>query len=254
MIARFAPRALIAVILVAPAGCSDADADAPRGASVVVPSLTTVLIDRSGSRTPSEIAGDRQLLKEIITELGFGERIVVLQVHHAGRSDGARRWMSEMPKPENPAVPTPVDRQSLNRTRSAAALAATELFDSIRPNRTDLIATLFDAADVIRGGGGGSAPSDPRIIVLSDMMQSTRELNMENGDFGAAESFLQERKRQGVMPDLARTCVVVVGGDRSTENGARAFRFWQDYFAAAGAEFRPSNYRYTALGGQGLRC
>lgn len=255
MIARVTSRALVALLLVAPGGCSDADADAPPGAGVAVPSLTTVLIDRSGSRTPSEMAGDRQLLKEIISGLTFGDRLVVLQVHHAGRSDGARRWTSEMPMPANPALPTPVDRQSLERVRSAAALAATALFDSIRPNRTDLIATLFDAADVIRGGGGsGSASTQPRIIVLSDMMQSTQELNMEKGDVGAADKFLTERKRQGVMPDLARTCVVVIGGDRSTTNGTHVFRFWQDYFAAAGAELKPSNYRYTAMGSAGLRC
>jgi hypothetical protein len=232
------------------AGCSSADAGPPNGAGVSVPSLTTVLIDRSGSRTPAEMAGDRQLLKEIIEGLNFGERVVVLQVHHAGRGDGARRWTSAMPMPANPAAPTPVDRQALNRTRSAAALAATALFDSIRPNRTDLIATLFDAADVIRGG----PPSQPRIIVLSDMLQSTPDLNMENGGLGSADAFLRDRKNQGVMPDLAQTCVVVVGGDRSTQTGARVFRFWQDYFAASGARLEPSNYRYTALGAQALRC
>ncbi|MGH7677642.1 MAG: hypothetical protein ACRENU_04180, partial [Gemmatimonadaceae bacterium] len=161
MITRTATLVMVSA-LVTSSGCSDAGADVPRGASVIEPSLTTVLIDRSGSRTPPEMAGDRQLLADIIGGLGFGERIVVLQVHHSGRSDGARRWASEMPKPSNPTNPTPIDRQSLTRTRSAAALAATALFDSVRPNRTDLIATLFDVSDVIRG----SQPSHSRIIML----------------------------------------------------------------------------------------
>jgi hypothetical protein len=236
--------------LVLNTGCSAAGADAPSGASLTVPYLTTVLIDRSGSRKPNEIAGDRQLLKEIIEQLGFGERIVVLQVHHSGRSDGARRWASEMPMPANSFHPTPVDWQALNRTRSAAALAATELFDSLRPNRTDLFATLFDVSDVIRG----SPPSRPRIIMLSDMLQSTPELNMENGGVASMEEWLREKKRQGLLPDLARACVVVIGGDRSTESGARVYRFWQEYFAAAGAEMKSANYRYTAMGASGLRC
>jgi hypothetical protein len=252
MITRLKSRLAVGLVLLGAAGCSDADAEAPNASGLMAPSLTTVLIDRSGSRTPHEIAGDRQLLKEIIEELAFGERIVVLQVHHAGRSDGARRWTSEMPTPVNAAAPTPVDHQSLNRTRSAAALAATELFDSMRPNRTDLIATLFDASDVIRGSQGVHA----RIIMLSDMLQSTPEMDMETGRGGAGstEQWLRDRKRQGLLPDLARVCVVVIGGDRSTENGARAFRFWQDYFSAAGAELKSSNYRYTAMGGRGLRC
>jgi hypothetical protein len=241
---------IVSGALVICTGCSDADANVPSGASLTVPSLTTVLIDRSGSRTPHEMAGDRQLLADIIGELGFGERIVVLQVHHSGRSDGARRWASEMPKPSHPASPTPVERQSLTRTRSAAALAATALFDSARANRTDLIATLFDVSDMIRG----SQPSHPRIIVLSDMLQSTPELNMENGGAASADRWLQEKKRQALLPDLARACVVVVGGDRSTEAGARVFRFWQEYFSAAGAELKPSNYRYTTMGGGGLSC
>ncbi|MGH7638189.1 MAG: hypothetical protein ACREOK_11110 [Gemmatimonadaceae bacterium] len=240
----------VGLLLLAAAGCRDADADAPNATGLMAPLLTTVLIDRSGSRTPNEIAGDRQLLREIIEELGFGERIVVLQVHHAGRSDGARRWMSEMPMPVRQNAPTPVDRQSLTRTRSAAALAATELFDSMRPNRTDLIATLFDASDIIRGSQGARA----RIIMLSDMMQSTPEMDMEKGGVSSIDDWLRERKRQGLLPDLARACVVVIGGDRSTESGVRAFRFWQDYFAAAGAELKSSNYRYTAMGGRRLRC
>ena len=231
-------------------GCASAGADAPSGASLTVPNLTTVLIDRSGSRTPQEIAGDRQLLADIIGAMGFGERIVVLQVHHSGRSDDARRWASEMPTPADPAASTPVDRQSLNRTRSAAALAATELFDSVRPNRTDLFATLFDVSDVIRG----SPPSRPRIIVLSDMLQSTPEMNMENGGIATMDAWLRERKEQGLLPDLERACVVVIGGDRSTERGARVFRFWREYFSAAGAELKPGNYRYTAMGASGLRC
>jgi hypothetical protein len=251
MITRLASCLVVGLAVIAAAGCSDADAEAPNAADLLAPSVTTVLIDRSGSRTPHEIAGDRQLLADIIGELAFGERIVVLQVHHAGRSDGARRWTTEMPTPANAAAPTPVDLQSLNRTRSAAALAATELFDSARPNRTDLVATLFDASDVIRGSRGTHA----RIIMLSDMMQSTPELDMENGrGASAAEEWLRERKRQDLLPDLARACIVVVGGDRSTETGARAFRFWQQYFAAAGAELKSSNYRYSAMGGRGLRC
>jgi hypothetical protein len=242
--------AAMAGVLVLGAGCRDADADAPTMPGVAMPSLTTVLIDRSGSRTPHEIAGDRQLLAEIINELGFGERIVVFQLHHAGRADGARRWASEMPMPANPGGATPVDRQALTRTRSAAALAATQLFDSMRPNRTDLVATLFDAADVIRGSDASRA----RLVLLSDMLQSTRDLNMENGDAAATEKWLRERKEQRLLPELGGACVLVIGGDRSTETGARVFRFWQDYFAAAGAELKPANYRYTALGGRGLRC
>ena len=120
----------------------------------------------------------------------------------------------------------------------------------MRPNRTDLVSTLFDVSDVIRG----SQPSHPRIIMLSDMLQSTPGMNMENGGATSAGEWLRERKRQGMLPDLARACVVVIGGDRSTETGARAFGFWREYFAAAGAELKPSNYRYTAMGGAGLRC
>ena len=249
MITRTTTLAIVSALVIS-TGCSDAKADAPSGAGVIVSSITTVLIDRSGSRTPHEMGADRQLLADIIGELGFGERIVVLQVHQSGRSDGARRWASEMPTPANPAIPTPVDRQALTRTRSAAALAATALFDSIRPNRTDLIATLFDVSDLIRG----SQASHSRIIMLSDMLQSTPGMNMENGGAASANEWLQEKKRQGLLPDLARACVVVVGGDRSTEAGARVFRFWQEYFSAAGAELKPSNYRYTAMGGAGLSC
>jgi hypothetical protein len=224
-------------------GCDNAGADAARPAGAPTPrSLTAIMVDRSASRTPAEMDQDRQLLAGIIRGLDFGDGIVVMEVHHAGRGDGARRWNSEMPVPANASAPTPVDHQALARARSSAELAAGSLFTAKRPGWTDLMATLFDVSDLFRA----SRYQELRVVILSDMFQSTPELNMESAAIPDG-AWIQTRKQHGRLPDLTGACVVVVGADRNSDRGNDVFRFWEQYFREAGSALRPANYLYTAL-------
>ena len=137
MNARFA---LSLILLSGAFGCVSADADTSRdAASAPAASLIAIIVDRSTSRSPSEIEQDRQLVQSIIDTLDFGDRILIQEVHHAGRADNAPRWWTDMPSSSKPGGGTPVDSQSLRRARQAAALAAKEILENGRPNRTDLL-------------------------------------------------------------------------------------------------------------------
>src|SRR5262245_7436415 len=185
-------------------GCDRADADAPRNAGAALPrSLTAIMVDRSASRTPAEMEQDRQLIAGVIRELDFGDGILVMEVHHQGRGDGARRWVSEMPKPVNATAPTPVDHQELARARSSAELAAGALFTATRPGWTDLMASLYDVSDLFRA----SRYQQLRVVILSDMLHSTPELNMESAGVPST-SWIDKRKQEGRLPDLTGACVV----------------------------------------------
>jgi hypothetical protein len=224
-------------------GCDRVGADSPRTPGAPLPrTLTAIMVDRSASRTAAEMDQDRQLLVSIIRELDFGDGVVVMEVHHAGRGDGARRWASEMPVPVNSSAPTPVDQQSLARSRSAAERAVGALFTSTRPGWTDLMATLFDVSDLFRAPKYQHA----RLLILSDMLHSTSELNMESAEVPST-AWIEQRKQEGRLPDLTGACVVVIGADRSSNRGTEVFRFWEQYFRTAGATLQEANYLYTAL-------
>ena len=239
-----------AVLVIAVNGCAHVDANMRGSTSEPRSSLTAILLDRSGSRSQLEINQDRQLLSEVINGLGFGERLLIEEVHREGRKDGAPRWMTEMPVPNDSTVLTAVDNESLRRARSAAVVAVAAVFDSSRPNRTDLMATLFDVGELAR-----QTPSPYwRVLMLSDMLQSTHDVNMEAPDGIPNAGWISEEKRQGFIPDLAGACVVVVGADRSTDHGKRVFTFWRQYFQAAGTDLSTSNYQYLAFHGVALRC
>lgn len=231
-------------------GCVTADADPPTDVPSVGPALTAIVVDRSTSRKPAEIAQDRQLVDSIIERLDFGDRILIQQVHQSGRGDGAPRWWTDMPRPSRPGEPTPVDGQSLKRARKAAALAVDEVFENGRPNRTDLMSNLFDVGDLMASGKFQRS----RVIMLSDMLQSTDEVNMEGRAGIPAVEWIAERKQRRLLPNLTGACVVVIGADRSTSRGEAVFTFWQEYFRAAGTDLVPSNYLYVVFNGKDLRC
>jgi len=232
------------------AGCGQVDANPPHTKPSDVTTLTAVLVDRSTSRTPPEVTQDRRLLASIINQLRFGDRILIQEVHRSGRRDSAGQWMTQMPVAKNPLAPTAVDVETLRRARSAAAVAVTQVFDTVRPNLTDLFSTMFDVQDVKQE----VRLERTRIVVLSDMLQSSGGIDMERAGGIPDTSWLATQKQRGLLPDLAGACVVVIGADRSTPRGKDVFRFWENYFRRTGSHLEASNYTYLLFEGQQLGC
>jgi hypothetical protein len=111
---------------------------------------------------------------------------------------------------------------------------------------TDLIANLFDAADNARGS------SNARLILLSDMLQSTPSLNVEPPHSAPDAGWVDRAKTTRVIPDLNGVCVFAVGGAVSDLHGVRLKEFWERYMAAAGASLK--DYRRTVPDAHVLRC
>jgi hypothetical protein len=239
-------------VLVGVFACGEANTQA-KTHPIRAPSFTAVLVDRSTSRKRSEVTQDQHLVETIINNLEYGDRILILQVHWSGRQDGARQWVTQMPFPRDSTAPTPVDAENLRRNRSAAAVAATQFFDSVRPNQTDLFATFFDVSEVVRERDLHRS----RIVVLSDMLQSSTasgNINMEPPKGVPDSSWLATQEQQGLLPHLDGTCVTVIGADPSTPHGKSVLRFWQQYFRETGSRLEPSNYRYLLFDVQQLGC
>lgn len=250
MRARFALALLAAIGSVIPQGCERAAASTDeKAAPAPSAEMVVVLIDRSMSRTPIQMDADKQLLKGVIQGLGFGDRLILSRVHAVGQADDVKAWASDAPNASSASAPTPVDSVELERWRNSASKAAETVFAARLLPHTDLIASLADDADYIRE----SHRPLTRIVIFSDMLQSTGGTDFESGVI-PSDAWVANRKANGTLPRLPNACVVVVGAETQSPRGAAVRAFWEKFFTAAGARLSENSYRYTATDPTGLRC
>ncbi|HEX7050814.1 MAG TPA: vWA domain-containing protein [Longimicrobiales bacterium] len=226
------------------AGAADTGA-APTAAAT--PRQVIVLLDLSASQTPAMLAESRRFLDGLVERLGFGDRIVLLEVHRAGVREAARRWADTFPRLPDPGHISMRDRTRLEGARDAARSVARAFFDSASAGKalhTDLFATLHIAAEYARDGGGRRTV----LVLLSDMLQSDGNIEMERLRRMPPADWITRQRAAGVLPNLRGACVVVVGADATTRAGTAVRDFWVEYFEAAGARLRRENYRLLAPG------
>jgi hypothetical protein len=218
------------------AGGQDNAAETVNGANQYV-----VGIDISGSRTPSQLQEEQAVVEGLMGRMTFGDRIILVETYRTG-IDSAGQWQDSIPARRFTGALRARERAALEEFHSAAPRVAATFFDAEKSKRvmsTDLFRTLWRAADYAKSANGRRTT----LVLLSDMLQSTDEVNMEHAGGVPSDSWIQSRKAQGRLPDLANVCVFVVGADPSSQAGATVRAFWQKYFEAAGARAPSTNYR-----------
>jgi hypothetical protein len=88
------------------------------------------------------------------------------------------------------------------------------------------------------------------LVILSDMMQDSREYRFER--IRVTDSFtrnvIRQRKRQNLVPDLAEVKVYVAGASAANSKKFRSIeRFWSKYFDASGADYSTHRYGHSLL-------
>lgn len=196
-------------------------------------------IDVSGSRTASGRREARTLLDQLIDRrITNGDQLVLVEMY--GADDGKlRQWSDSVPALRDARKRSPLDDDQLADFRSGAHDIVAAFFDSTRRvANTDVFATLFRAADY-----AGAQRRPTVVLLLSDMENSTSEVNMEREDGVPSRAWIKERKQQGRLPDLAGVCVAVAGASSESRRAARIRDFWVEYLTAAGARLPAPNYR-----------
>jgi hypothetical protein len=162
-------------------------------------------------------------------------------------------WIGEIPAAHSPGRPDGVARKKAEQFRTTAKIIAATYFDStVSPQitSTDLLATIGRAADHARAAAGRRVT----LLLMSDMLNATGELNMERAGGVPNERWATERKTDGRLPELRGVCVAVAGADVSSKRGAQVRRFWQAYFSAAGATMPAANYRNMISSADQIGC
>ncbi len=221
-------------------GCSPPDA-ATSEAPAARGTLYIVGVDVSGSRKPTQLLEGQRLMDGLIDRMTNGDKLVVLQTYQAG-TDASEVWEEAIPPARTPGRPNGADVKKAEQFRRTARLITATFFDSTKTKNvmtTDLLFTIGRAADHARASGGRGTV----LVLMSDMLNATPELNMERKGGVPDERWIAQRKAQNRLPDLRGVCVVVAGADVSSSRGAATRVFWSAYFKAVGAELPASNYR-----------
>lgn len=236
-----------------PVPSADSTAAVPgAAAAAATPVQYVVGIDISASRTPTQLAEGRRLLDGVIDRMTHGDRVVLVETYQAG-TDAARQWTDSIPALRRPPEALPSERRRAAEFRDDAKGTAAAFLDPERAKQirsTDVFGTLARAADYARAARGRRTT----VLLLSDMIQSTPEVNMERAGSVPGAAWIAGRRAQDRLPDLRGVCVVVAGADVRTARGATVREFWRRYFAATGADFQDANYRNMIADAAEVRC
>jgi hypothetical protein len=222
--------------------CGDAQGHGRAKTSDPIPAAQYVVgIDISGSRTPAKLAEAKTLLNDLIGRMSYGDRLVLIETYQGG-TDEAQQFVDSAPLRRRHDREAPSDKQALEDFREDAVATAEAFFDPARSRAiksTDILTTVSRAADYARGGGGRRTT----LILLSDMLNATRELNMERAGGLPGRQWIDSRRALGNLPNLKGVCVFAVGADVRTQRGSQVRDFWSRYFAASGTTLADRAYR-----------
>lgn len=209
----------------------------------------TVLFDVSASRPSAMIAQGEHYVDSIIDEMSYGDRLLILQMYEAGVNEAKTELDLHLRKPSDTVILD--DDKQLQSDRDA--LKETVRFFLNQPKRapvmhTDILTTLSIASEKI------SDDKKNELIILSDMLQSSKEFEFENLKHMPTPNWIEEQKQEGLVRPLYGACVVVVGADPSRHEGVVVRDFWERYFEASGATLTTRNYRTTPPEGNSSLC
>lgn len=241
---------VMAISMVAGCGGDEAPADETSTRQAESPREFVVLLDRSGSVTETEVLDHKRLLSDLVGRLSFGDRLVLLVAHANGVRDGTAPVVAEMPPARNPLHPLSKEQLALQVGKQMAKQSVEAAFSVADVPATDLLASIHTAADQFYSDRGAKRA----IVLMSDMLQCASGVCFERPGTVPTEAWVAQQQKAGTIPDLAGVCVVAIGPDPSTAHGVMVRDFWEVYFEAAGAEFRPELYRHSIPDASAVNC
>lgn len=238
----------LALLIPGLTGCGDADVQdsAQAAASARVPRQLVLVYDRSTSITNGELYLYRQLTNQVIEVLDHGDRIAALEMLQLSLEEPPQRWAQRVPDREFEG--RMMERDAENRERFLKDVRDylgkyTEPGERDNYLGTDILSTLHDVAADVRGYPDHQAT----VILFSDMLQATDEINMEDMIRMPSSDWVGKHAADGRLPDFTGACIVVAGARTDTVEGQAVKAFWQQYFEATGATLLDSNYTYRPV-------
>ena len=207
----------------------------------------TVLLDVSASRASAMVTEGERYVDTVIDRMNYGDRLVILQMYEAGVNEAKTDLDVSLTK--NTYSLALDENEELKTTRNDLKEPVHLFFGRAQTRpvmHTDILTTLSIASEKISEGKRNE------LVILSDMLQSSKEFEFEHLKRMPPPGWIAQRKQQGLVRPLYGACVVAVGADPSTHQGAVVREFWQKYFEASNATLNTRNYRTTPPSGDAL--
>jgi hypothetical protein len=199
-----------------------------------------VLLDVSASRSEDMILQGQQFVHVLIDQMKYGDRLTALEMYERGVNDTKQALDLSISKSED--VTSLEENEHLEGARKGAKDAIDLFFEGSRKKpilHTDIITTLSIASEKM------SPETHNCLVLLSDMLQSSKEFEFEHLRRMPSSLWINEAKKQGLIRPLYGSSVVVVGADPSSHEGVTVREFWQQYLEASNALLTLQNYRTT---------
>ena len=207
--------------------------------------IILVFVDMSGSTNRARRTVYSEAFEKIYQNLQQGDRFVVGTI--TGRSyinfkpvvdaeiPKKSIWVNRIQYEQNLAKTRENIRKEVNRLLSRKrGTARTEILNSL-----NIADTIFHDEN-----------RDKILVILSDMVQDSREYNFDQAKVNNKyiANIIRVRKKKNLIPNLNNVKVYVAGASADNSQKFRSIeKFWTRYFSASGADFSTHRYGHSLI-------
>ena len=209
------------------------------------PRVIVVLVDMSGSTNKARRTVYNQAFDKIYENLQQGDRIVIGTITSNSFIDFKPVVDAELPK-QSIWVNRIQYEQSLAKTQKQIRKEVDRLLSRKKGTQYTEILNSLNIADTIFH----NEKRRKILVILSDMMQDSREYRFERVRVtdSYTRNVIRQRKRQNLVPDLTDVKIYVAGASAANSKKFRSIeRFWAKYFDASGADYSTHRYGHSLL-------
>ena len=223
----------------------DADAFLKIGKDKKEPRVITVFVDMSGSTNQARRTVYRKAFEKIYENLQQGDRIIVGTITGRSYIDFKPVVDAEIPK-QSIWVNRISFEQNLAKTKKDIKAQVEKLLSARRGTpRTEIINSLNIADKIFH-----NEKRQKILIILSDMVQDSREYNFDRVKVTDkfTSKIIRDRRKQNLIPKLNEVKIYVAGASAADSKKFRSIeKFWERYFVACGADFSLHRYGHSLL-------
>lgn len=222
-----------------------ADAFWKKGKKKKEPRVIAVFVDMSGSTNHVRRTVYRQAFEKVYENLRQGDRIIVGTITGRSYIDFKPVVDTEIPQ-QSIWVNRITFEQNLAKTKKDVQTEVEKLLTRRHGTpKTEIINSLNIADKIFH-----NEKRQKILIILSDMIQDSREYNFERVNVNEAYTsrIIKNRQQQNLIPKLDEVKVYVAGASAKDSKKFRSIeKFWNQYFIACGADFSLHRYGHTLL-------
>jgi hypothetical protein len=209
------------------------------------PRVMAVFVDMSGSTNQARRTLYRNAFEKIYQNLQQGDRIIVGTITGRSYIDFKPVVDAEIPK-QSLWVNRISYEQNMAKTKKDIQTEVEKLLSRRRgtPN-TEIINSLNIADKIFH-----NEKRQKILIILSDMVQDSKEYNFERVKVTNqyTSQIIKKRRQQNLIPKLDSVKVYVAGASAPDPKKFRSIeKFWNRYFVACGADFSLHRYGHSLL-------